>query len=263
MADGAAARLPQTAFYVPSDYHEDAFMLTSRFHRYIIPGIVILSAVLMNRTHCACAQETAPNRGIAVNSYLDTSSSGWAYKNFDYAFVVEAGECRIQWNVVETKEPGEKKHLSVRRCCDLPFSEQIPFHRAILKEIFSKWQVAEFDTISWGSFLEKNDWSWCTPIAVASTKSKDFKDYREKYPNVQININRLFVRLANETKSYDALRQLILEFGADIELATVEKVFIQPAKDLPFYPDLKAQGVSAKAKVIYDVAFSYFNIRKL
>ena len=237
-------------------------MLTSGFRRLITLSVILLCATLSSVTDGAGAQEAATNRDIAVTSYLDTSSAGWAYKNFDYAFVAEAGECRIQWNVVEMKEPGEKKHLSVRRCCSLPFSEQIPFHRAILKEIFTKWPVTEFDNISWGSFGEKTDWSWSVPIAVASSKSKEFKDYRENYPNVRININRLFVRLANETKSYEDLRQLLLEFGADIELSVVEKVFVQPAKDLRFYPALKEQGVNAKARVIYDVGFSYFNIKK-
>ncbi|MHC1726660.1 MAG: hypothetical protein AB9866_11710 [Syntrophobacteraceae bacterium] len=208
------------------------------------------------------AQATQTTQAIPVTSYLDTSSAGWAYKKSDYAFVAEIGECRIQWNAVEMKEPGGKKHLSVRRCCLIPFSEQIPFHRAILKEIFSKWPATEFDNISWGGFGQKSDWSWSLPIAIASSRSKEFKNYRENYPKGNVNINRLFVKLANETNSYDAFRQLLLEFGADIELSNVEKVFVLPARELPFYPSLKEQGINPKSRVIYDVAFSYFKITK-
>jgi hypothetical protein len=48
----------------------------------------------------------------------------------------------------------------------------------------------------------------------------------------------------------DALWQFILEFSADNELSSVEKVFVQPARDLPFQPALKERGVNAKTKVI-------------
>jgi hypothetical protein len=237
-------------------------MYISKSRSSMIQSVILLFAMLlMTGIECVRAQPTDTIHDISVTSYLDTSSAGWAYKKSDFAFVVEIGGCRIQWNAVEMKEPGAKKHLSVRRCCPIPFSEQIPFHRAILKEIFSKWPVTEFDTISWGSFGQKTDWSWSIPIAIASSKSKEFKNYQKNYPNVVININRLFVKLANDTNAYNDFRQLMLEFGADIELSSVEKVFVLPAGDLPFYPSLKDQGINAKARVIHDVAFSYFKIK--
>jgi hypothetical protein len=211
----------------------------------------------------ARAQASSPGERIEVQSYLDTQSAGWAYKKSDYAFVVESKGCRIQWNAVEMKEAGNKKQLNVRRECPVSFSEQISIHRAILKEIFSKWPVSEFDSISWGSFGNPSDWSWNLPIAVASFHSEDYRDYRTNYPNSrQTNINLIFVKLANQTTAYRDLQQLIREFGTDIELSEVEKVFVSEANRLPFYPALKDHGISSKSRVIYDVALSYFKIKK-
>ena len=210
------------------------------------------------------AGATGQDEKIEVRSYLDRESAGWAYKKSDYAFVIESKGCRIQWNAVEPKEPEEKRHLGVRRNCPIPFSEQVPLHRAILKEIFSKWPIGEFDTISWGNFGDPADWSWNIPIAVASYKSKAFRDYRRNYPKTRFwNLNGIFVKLANETKSYSDLQLLIQEFGSDIELLSVEKVLTQPAKDIPFYPALKERNISSKTRLIYDAGFTYFRIKKL
>jgi hypothetical protein len=208
----------------------------------------------------AGAQAQDLGEKIEVFSYLDTTSAGWAYKKSDYAFVVETKEYRIQWNAIEMKEPGKKKLLSVRRNCAIPFSEQVRIHQAILAEIFSKWTASEFGTISWGSFANSSDWSWNIPIAIASSRSSEYKAYRAKRPKAK-NINDIFVQLANETMAYNDLRQIIRAFGIDIELSSVEKVFVSTAKELPFHATLNASGISAKEKVIYDVAFSYFKIK--
>ena len=133
-----------------------------------------------------------------------------------------------------------------------------------MREIFSQWPIEEFDTISWGNFGDPADWSWNIPIAVASYKSKEFRDYRRNYPKTRFwNLNGIFVKLANETKSYRDLQILIQEFGADIELLSVEKVLTQPAKDIPFYPALKERNISGKTRLIYDAGFTYFRIKKL
>ena len=70
------------------------------------------------------------------------------------------------------------------------------------------------------------------------------------------------MKLANETRSYRELQQLIQEFGADIELLSVEKVLTLPAKDIPFYPALKDRNISGKTRLIYDAGFTYFRIKK-
>lgn len=231
----------------------------------VVQSLVFLCvALLISGVAVASAETSDPNQKIEVRSYLDRDSAGWAYKTSDYAFVAESKGCRIQWNAVEMKEPAEKRHLSVRRNCPIPFSEQVPIHRAILKELFSQWPIGEFDTISWGNFGDPADWSWNIPIAIASDKSKEYRDYRKNYPKTRFwNLNGIFVKLANETKSYRDLQLLIQEFGADIDLLSVEKVLSQRAKDIPFYPELKKQNISSKTRLIYDAGFTYFRIKKL
>jgi hypothetical protein len=230
----------------------------------VVRSSVFLYVILLTAgIDCASAQMPGADEAIEVRSYLDTQSAGWAFKNSDYAFVVESKGCRIQWNAVEMKEEGSKMQLSVRRDCPISFSEQVQVHRAILKEIFSKWPIADFDSISWGSFGSASDWSWNLPIAIASSKSIEYRDYRAHYPNSQVkNINAIFVKLANETTAYRDLQSLIQEFGADLELSSVEKVFVSEAKQLPFYHQLKDHGITGKSRLMYDVAFSYFKIKK-
>jgi len=219
--------------------------------------------LLMKCFACANAQASPSNEIIEVRSYLDTESAGWAYKKSDYAFVVEIEGCRIQWNVVEFKKPRERKYLSVRKNCFIPFSEQAHIHKAILEIIFSKWPIIDFDSISWGSFGDNSDWSWNIPIAIASSKSEEYRDYRMNYPNSKItSINDIFIRLANEAIAYHDLKQLFQEFDADIELSGVEKVFVSKAKDLPFYPVLKNTGIRSNMRLIYNVGLSYFKIKK-
>lgn len=226
-------------------------------------GLIVLCTVWP----MACAdrtsdQEALPeSEAIEVRSYLDVDSAGWADKESDHAFVVEREGCRIQWNAVKLTLPGTARRLYVRRDCSLPFSGQVEIHRAILRAIFAQWPIEEFDHISWGSFGDSSDWSWCVPIAIASAESEDWRDYRENYPDSESKSpNGIFVKLAKETGSYQGLRDLMREFGADVELQSVEKVFALEAKDLPFHSELEGRGIPDGLKLIYDVGFSYFNI---
>lgn len=231
---------------------------------YVVQSFVFLCVVLfIAGVEVASAEASGSSEKIEVRSYLDRESAGWADKKSDYAFVVESKGCRIQWNAIEMKEPQEKRHLRVRRNCPITFSEQVPLHRAILKEIYSQWPIGEFDTISWGNFGDLADWSWNIPIAIASSRSKEYRDYRANYPKTKFwNLNGIFVKLANETNAYYELQQLIQEFGADIQLLSVEKVLALPAKEIPFYPSLKEHNISGKARLIYDAGFTYFRIKK-
>jgi hypothetical protein len=232
---------------------------------YAVQSLFFLCVILfIAGVEAAGAEASDSAEKIVVRSYLDKESAGWADKKSDYAFVVETQGCRVQWNAVEMKEPAEKRHLGVRRDCPISFAEQIPLHRAILKEIFSQWAIEEFDTISWGNFGDPADWSWNIPIAIASSRSNEYRDYRANYPKTRFwNLNGIFVKLANQTKSYRDLQLLIQEFGADIELLSVEKVLASPAKEIPFYSQLKDRSISGKTRLIYDAGFTYFRIKKL
>ncbi len=222
---------------------------------------------------------------IEVKSYLDKQSSGWAYKKSDYAFEAAWLGCIVKWNAIESKDhvkesskeqakersedklaPGQKRSLLARvdYPCKKGFKDLMPAHRAILTKVFERWPVKAFDTLSWYSFANHDslDWSWNIPIALAAYHSADYQDYRLHYPQSKItNVNALFVRLAKHSNAYRELRELFQVFAADVELISVEKVFAQKAQELPFYPELEAKGVKGNPRLIYDVGFSYFQIK--
>jgi len=197
----------------------------------------------------------------AVKVYMDRESAGWAYKNSDYAFVIEQQGCRIQWNAEEGKDG--IRRLLVRRDCKVGFMEQIPLHRAILKAISQQWPLPSFKSMAWTSLCYGQDIGQCAPIIRASLQSADYIDYYRHYPHSRLKgINSLFVQLANSTQSYAPLAALLREFGADVRLASVEKVFESRLADTPFAEALKplALGKSPKAKVMVDAGFWYFDL---
>jgi hypothetical protein len=104
----------------------------------------------------------------------------------------------------------------------------------MLNEIFSKWPIAHFDSISQASFGNASDWSWNLPIAIASSKSEEYMDYRANNPNSQIkSINVIFVKLADQTSAYPDLQRWIQEFGADIELSSVKRFLSRRHSNFP------------------------------
>ncbi len=239
-------------------------ILTSPLQRAILLLLLcILSVALPGKP--ARAEQGATAAPVAVKSYIDKESAGWAHKKSDVAFVAESGGCRIQWNVVQYKEKNSKRDIMVTRQCRQSVASQLPLHRAIAEKVFAQWPVSEFDTLLWGSFCRDTDWSWCVPIAVASSKSADYTDYKKNYPNSKIhNLNGVYMQLADETDAYKELRQLLKPFGADVIIAGVEKVFAMKVKELPetFAAELKRQGVKEDTRVMYDVGSSYFKIIK-
>lgn len=195
----------------------------------------------------------------AVKVYLDKSSAGWAYKNSDYAFVVEQQDCTIQWNAVEDKQG--KRSLSVRRDCPRPFADQVVLHRAILAEINRRWPIKNFKTIYWGMFCQQHDNDWCVPVAKASLTSTDYIDYWRNYPDSRVkSSNRLFVQLANQTNAYQPLTKLFGEFGVVIKLDSVEKVFSERLQKSSLYEQLRDFAPPGNPRVMVNVGMAYFEI---
>lgn len=200
--------------------------------------------------------------GPAVKVYLDKESSGWAYKTSDYAFLLEQEGCRIQWNAEEGKDA--IRRLSVRRDCKASFAEQVSLHRAILAEIAKRWPLASFKTMAWGLLCEDKDKTLCKPIIRESLLSADYRDYCKHYPHSKLKgINGLFVQWANATRAYAPLADLLGEFGANVRLISVEKVFEAPLGKTPFADEFKAlaPGKSLKTRVMVDAGSWYFSIQ--
>jgi hypothetical protein len=203
---------------------------------------------------------------IPVRSFIDHESAGWALKTNDEAFLAELAGCRVQWNAVELKPlPGEaqpRRILRTKRCGSY-FQDQLPLHRAILKAIDSKWTLSSFSSLSWGPFQNSDDVSWNLPIAAASAKSREYRDYRLHYPNSRLKgLNAFFVEEANRLNVYAPLKNLFAEFGLELKLDSVEKVFTRKAEELPVQQNLRELGIAGSERLVWDVADSYFRIKK-
>ncbi len=235
-------------------------------HLIFFLGIIFSLILFSANSLCANKPGDPKIKEPEVKIYKDENSAGWMEKLNDVAFVIEVSGCKLQWNAIEFKpDDGEKnshRDLVVKRSCELPFAEQLPYHRQILKKIAMRWDLKNFSHLSWGSFTNRNDFSWNIPVALASWKSADYQDYRKHYPHSKIKgLNLLFVELANQTQAYDPLAKLFLEFGISIELESVEKVFTSKVSDWSYSLQLKTTGIPASVRLITDVGESAFSIK--
>jgi len=135
-------------------------------------------------------------------------------------------------------------------------------HRAILKAIDSKWKLSSFDSVGWGSFQNGEGVSWNLPIAAASAKSSKYQDYRLHYSTSKLNLNAFFVEEANRLNVYAPLKNLFGEFGIELKLDGVEKVFTPKAEKLPVRQELRDLGIAGGERVVWDVGSSWFRMKK-
>ena len=196
---------------------------------------------------------------VAISSYIDKETNIWTSKR--EVFVGKLGECKLSYSVSQSKDKKFKTSLFLRNKCHKPFIEQIPVHKALLEKIFTKYPKEKWATFAWGHFATKDNFSWTLPIARASIKSKEYRDYLLHYPNTPYNINKIFVKLANETLAYKELQRIFNELRHDIKLTSVEKVFTTKAKNYELYSVLKKEGINPEQRLIYNVGMSYFRIQ--
>lgn len=135
------------------------------------------------------------------------------------------------------------------------------FHRANLKELLNNFDIQQFKHISWGGFTRNGDYSRSIPIAVQSSKSPLYEDYRKNYPDSQLKyLNELFVDLADESNAYIDIKQLFLEFEIKIKMKNVEKVFTAKVEQLPVRDKLILEGLNDTDRVIFDSGMIVFEI---
>ncbi len=196
----------------------------------------------------------------AVQVKVDSTPADSTYKSEDdIVFSIQEESCRIEWTASRSTEGN--RWLVVRRDCAMPFTKQMPLHRAILQEIQKRQKLSEFKSIYWGSLCGPSDWGFCLPITKAALSSKDYQDYRKNYPHSKLKaLNGLFVELAKQTQAYRELETLMAEFGVKIKLNTVEKVFALPFKKLPFYDQMKGLSVKGNPTIMYDAGMNYFDL---
>ena len=182
-------------------------------------------------------------------------------------YSLKEDDCSVMWEV--EVERGEEKKITLRTRypigigCSLPFEEQLPLHRRFLKRILEDWDPARFSLLFTGPFSRLDPaGGWNLRIALASASSADWKEYCANYPNHRHGktSNTMFVETVNSSNACGELAELLAEFGMLIRLDSVEKVFAQKAKDLPFHQQLEARGVEGNPNLFYDAGMNYFKI---
>lgn len=207
--------------------------------------------------------------------FTDTSAAGWAYMDTCITFQIQIdSSCSVSWTVIKTKasfnNPEGKLALSAHPydCrsgtkCPFSFHSVAEKNIAILDSIFSRWPPSRFDKVSYSSFRHGDDYSWNIPIAIVSSKSPKYREYRLKYPNTKYNVNKLFVEFANESNAYRELKDLFVKYRLELKLTAVEKVFTAKGSDVPFKKNLIDNGLGETDRFVWDIAFSYFTLTQM
>lgn len=218
-----------------------------------------------------------------TNNVLDSNTTGLAgvkkkTEKCDNLYIeqidkysTKKNDCSIMW-AVEVDRGDEPKKLTLRARypigieCKNSFNEQLDLHRQVFKKIFEDWDKNRFRVLFLPP-LEKLEpaYIWNVRIAMASANSADWKDRCKNYPNHVSgkSSNEIFVELANKVNAYKELADLFKEFDLEISLNSVEKVFCIKARELPFYQELKTQGVEGNPSLIYDAGMNYFSVSAL
>lgn len=182
-------------------------------------------------------------------------------------YVIRKDDCAVCWEV--SVDRGMEKRITLRSFqplgveCTAPFPEQVPLHRRIFSEMFKDWEKDRFHTLFTGPFDRLAPaHTWNVRMAAASADSSDWADWSKNYPNHSSgkSVNQIFVELANQADVARELSGLFEEFGLNIEMTAVEKVFDGRVKNLEFHPELRSRGLKGNQRVIFDAGMMYFSI---
>jgi hypothetical protein len=172
-------------------------------------------------------------------------------------YKISNGDCTIEW-IARNSEIGVIKHWSQ---CTLSLAEQLPLLEKICSEFFSKDKNAQaFRTLFWGRLepdTPNGSRELSLRLALAAHKSPGWDAKKGKPKSGDING---FVKdLANKEMIYPELKKLFERFHKSIKFSCAEKVLVLKAEKLPFYEQLKQQGVKATDKLPFD-CMTWFSV---
>jgi hypothetical protein len=175
-------------------------------------------------------------------------------------YSISSDSCTIQW-IARNTEIGVIKYWSD---CTLSLAGQLPLLEKICAAFFSKDKNAQaFRTLFWGVLQPDNPEApreMSFRLALAAYRSPGWDAKTGKARNGDING---FVKdLANREMIYPELKELLARFNKDIKFSTAEKVLAVRAEKLPFFDQLKQQGVKKADKLPFD-CMTWFSVSPL
>jgi hypothetical protein len=174
-------------------------------------------------------------------------------------YTVRSAGCTISWEIYESE--ANRGVIRQRSDCELTLSEQAPLIEKVLRKVMeTDVDAAQFRTLSWGRLYPDGarDATMAVRLALAAKRSSEW-DAMRGAPRSG-DINGWARKLANDALIYEELKRIFTEAGLDIRMANVEKVLVQPARDLPFFDRLRAGGVQASDKLPFDFQ-AWFSMR--
>lgn len=172
---------------------------------------------------------------------------------------ISSGDCAVKWIVYRNElNRGVIKHSSQ---CSWPLGQQLPLLSRLCEEVLGTDQDAQtFRTLFWGGLVPERkplSLELSLRLALAAYRSPSW-DARRGRP-VHGDLNRFVKDLANSQPIYPELKTVFGRFHRSITLAGVEKVRVLKARDLPFYDELRKEGVQAGDKLPFD-CMAWFSV---
>jgi len=179
------------------------------------------------------------------------------YKEETYS--ITSGDCQISWIV--HKSDLNKGVVQHRSKCTLPLHKQLPLLSQILAEILKDTEnVGSFHTLFWGRLIPnvRNGNSEMSFRLAMAAYSSPLWDANEGSPKTG-HANAFVKNRANKSNIYSELKRLFENFDRKLEFAGAEKVLIMEAGKLPFFEQLKKNGVKATDKLPFD-CLTWFSV---
>jgi len=172
-------------------------------------------------------------------------------------YSISSKDCTIKL-IARNSEIGVIKQWSQ---CTALLADQIPLLTKIYAEFFSKDKNAQiFRTLFWGRLELDNPnvlRELSLRLALASHKSPGWDGKRGRPKNG--DINGFVKELANRAMIYPELKELFEGFHKRIQFSCAEKVLVLKAEKLPFFDQLKRQGVKGSDRLPFD-CMAWFSV---
>jgi hypothetical protein len=121
----------------------------------------------------------------------------------------------------------------------------------------SKFEAAQFRTLSWGQLYRTGqDATMAARLAPGKTLAGVGCGAAPRGGD----INGWVRKLANDARIYEELLSVFGAAGLEIRLASVEKVLVLEAAELPFFERLREGGAQARDKLPFDCQ-AWFSVK--
>lgn len=211
--------------------------------------LVSEAMLLASLALAACRQQPPPLPAVAPDdSQVDVRREAVLHET---VYAIEREDCRLSWTLYEPEL--NRNVIRHRAACTWPLERQVPLIRMLADRAAKDLPGGILPrTLSWGRLFPDppRDSTMALRLAIAAWRSGEW-DTTQGRPK-QGGIGAFVIRLGNEARIYAELEPLFRERSLTLQIVSGEKVLVLPANELPFYSELRREGVSPGAKLPFD-----------